>query len=911
MVKIVVTKNRGMKLWAKFALVTVCTLLFSVFMFEPAFAINLSIMHNSSTTSIKYGSWGLDKDCYWCHSKNTSNIKLMGKTIETPIGPRNVVYYRLDAAFNNETGVLGNDSRMYATKASTNICEVCHHQTSFHQYSSEKVTAGHYDNQQCISCHLHADGFKPSGHSVPYYVSSGVGHPTCSTATGCHNNVNPSAPYPTTGTTPPDCRSCHAKADPANDSNGCGSCHGAASVNSTGEPSGTVYPDVAGSHAAHTAIDGVTCIECHTTGGAGGKTDHGQGNRGTNPAVVNLTNAFGWNGTTCATAVCHVSPYNSTNLPTPAWGTPAACTACHNGTTVPFQANGAPNTGSHSIHMGLRDAACGQCHDGATSGVSGGSNHDNGTVNVSNGYPATAKHAPGTYSGTCSSASCHSSPYANVAIASPVWGASAGCVACHNGAGLFDATSGAPNTGSHPKHMTLVGSVCNQCHDGAVKGVSGGNNHYNGSVDVSNDYVGSPVAKHAAGTYSGYCSSATCHASPYGAGAVNSPVWGTASGCASCHNGAGAFNTYTANGAPNTGSHAKHMALNNALCNQCHAGAVSGTSPGNHHSNGFVNVTGGYTANPVPRHPIGTYAGTCANSCHTNGNGTQLSSPKWGVAMPANCSGCHGGDATATPASAILSTGKHSSHMNNYSTLGRGNNLMCAECHAKTVSMSSNRVITSPANHVNSYKDYSGAKAGGSSNYVSATGVCSNVYCHSNGQQVPRYKNMTGSKAWGGTAKLNCSGCHGSEPGATWSSNFGAPNFPNKYDGTLKTANSHERHTLISGTTDSTGCAKCHVTTVDKLVPGKLRNYSTAHLNRSIDVSFAIYGFYSSSTKSCTTYCHSNVQGPAGVGNSTAYAKPVWGSNNTMNCASCHANMATLTETPENLQLGSHKRHTV
>ena len=62
-------------------------------------------------------------------------------------------------------------------------------------------------------------------------------------------------------------------------------------------------------------------------------------------------------------------------------------------------------------------------------------------------------------------------------------------------------------------------------HEGAVKGVSGGLTHADGRVDVSNDYSASPVAKHLAGTYTGYCMSASCHASPYGEGAVNSPTW--------------------------------------------------------------------------------------------------------------------------------------------------------------------------------------------------------------------------------------------------------------------------------------------------------------------------------------------------------------------------------------------------
>jgi predicted CxxxxCH...CXXCH cytochrome family protein len=911
--------NKGLKLWAKLALVNFCALA-SVSLFDSAFASN-PIMHNSSTTTSKYGVWGQGRNCTWCHvnqqvNESTGNIKLVKDVVDTPTGTRGVYFDMMTTSSNSEAGVMGNDARSYAIDASTNICEVCHHQTTYHQYSSTKVTAGHYDNNMCTSCHLHADGFKPQGHTVPYYAAIGGGHPSCSTATGCHANVNPSAQYPTAGTAP-DCRVCHVTADPTVATSGCGSCHGdPGNPLGTGQPIGLSYPNDAGSHAVHNSVwyvdHTVTCTDCHTSGGTGGKTDHGKGNRGTNPAIVNLDSAFGVSGVkpnlTCSTASCHASPYGSSNIPSPAWGTTVGCSACHTGDPGVFQGDGAPNTGSHPKHMAIAGSSCGQCHDGAVSGSTGGLNHLDTNIDVTGvGYPGNVvKHNAGSGYSSCSTASCHKNPYDNGSVVTPVWGQSAGCAACHQGVGVF-AANGAPVTGSHAAHLAIPGSDCNQCHAGAAKGVSGGTAHTNDVVDVTNDYTGSPVTKHAPGTYGGYCLSASCHASPYDNVAVNSPVWGSSARCTACHVGAGAFTTYSA---PNTGSHFKHMALNNATCGQCHAGAIAGQSGGNHHPNTFVNVTSGYTASPVTKHPIGTYGGTCANSCHTNGNGVPAPSPKWGVPMPANCSGCHGGDATVTPATKIIATGTHRSHMNNYSTLGRGNNLKCAECHAKTVSLASNTVITTSVSHINSYKDYSGAKAGGSSNYETASGVCSTVYCHSSGQAVPAYRNMTGSKAWGSTAKLDCNGCHGNEPGAIWNSGFGAPNYANH--STVNAANSHERHVITNGMADSRGCAKCHRNSVDMGVANKFRNYSSTHLNRSRDVAFSIYGIYSASTKSCTTYCHSNIQAAGGTAGATVYAKPAWGSSNgTMTCASCHKDIATLTETAENLQLGSHKRHTV
>lgn len=697
---------------------------------------------------------------------------------------------------------------------------------------------------------------------------------------------------------------------------GCNSCHNAVPTTK--------------SHPAHFGLNDpeTMCEKCHNNHTNDAMPYQHATSAAHRPIAVNADNGYtGSNGKflpsqvldrqpgSCASASCHADPYGPGKIPSPTWGgNTVGCIVCHKDSGA-FGANYAPDSGSHAAHMLVPDTTCGQCHAGTVNNAVdtpfGGTFHTDGDIDVIGGYPPNvAKHSKNSGYSSCTNASCHADPYSENTVTSPVWGQISGCASCHRGVGAF-AAFGGPSTGSHTSHMKLFNSACNQCHEGAEKNVSGGLTHPKGKIEVSNDYTASPVTKHNPGTYTGYCMSASCHASPYGFGAVPSPVWNAKSGCVSCHTNDivnGQNGTFAPNGAPATGSHSKHMALPNVDCGLCHVGAKSGEIGGRSHSNGFVNVSSGYTHSPVPRHPIGTYGGTCANSCHTDGNGTSVPSSKWGVAMSANCSGCHGGAANVTPASKIIATGKHRSHMNNYSTLGAGNNFKCAECHAKTTAMASDIALSGPG-HVNGFKDYSGVKAGGSSNYSVATGVCSTVYCHSNGQPVPRFVTMTGSKAWKENAKFDCSGCHGHEPGATWKTTYGAPNYPNKYDGTLKTANSHERHNVLAGATDSRSCAKCHATSVDETVPGKLRNYSTTHLNKVRDVSFAIYGRYSTTNRSCTTYCHSNVQAPGGEAPATVYAQPVWGDNDSMTCASCHKDMANLTETAENLQLGSHRRH--
>jgi len=825
-------------------------------------------------------------DCTTCHGVDG----LDAHPVDTP--PGSLATFR-----NITTGAVKGDHNTHSGQALTgNSCTRCHGDATA-SYTTKHAVLNHYSIQ--ISPAVRYIKYSTAGLNPPATKFAQTASPVlgyCANA-NCHFESR----TPVWGGA-----SLGAGFD-------CSSCHSALP---------TSY-----SHTAHTTFYGGenACVNCHAprttfvhASSAGKRAIDvvGTGYSGGNDKYLPSQSADRVVGS-CSSAICHVNPYGTGFITTPTWGSAVGCAACHNGSPGAFQDNGAPATGSHQKHMGLTSSTCDQCHVGATINQNGGTYHADGKVDVSNGYPETAKHAAGTYTGTCTTASCHADPYSSASATTPVWGATVGCAACHNGNGAF-ATGGAPATGSHAAHMGLVGATCAKCHDGAVKDVSGGLNHANGFVDVTNNYVGAPVAKHPSNTYTGYCASASCHASPYESRNINSPVWGEHGDCASCHTADGQFTAET--GAPATGSHGKHLSLNNVGCSQCHDGALRDESGGNSHANGTVEVLNGYPS-PVKKHSIGTYSGTCTTTvCHSDGSGNKIASPKWGANMPANCSGCHGGDATVTPVSAIISTGKHRSHMNNYSTLGRGNNLVCAECHAKTVSLGSNTTITNSANHLNGFKDYSGVKAGGSDNYVTATGVCSTVYCHSSGQSTPVYRNMTGSKAWGSSAVFNCSSCHGNADGATWTSTFGTPNYDNKYDGTIATANSHQKHTVETNMVDSRGCVKCHATTVDQGVANKLRDYSSAHLNKVRDVAFDITfvgysGRYKEVTKTCSTYCHSNVQTPGGNGPATTYSKPSWGANNTMNCASCHKDMSSLTEpdglNSPDLSLGSHKRHAV
>ena len=524
----------------------------------------------------------------------------------------------------------------------------------------------------------------------------------------------------------------------------CGACHGVTAATAP----------VTGSHMRHagngTGALAILCASCHGT-----YTDNDHVNGSVDWNLNGLTGGGLYKGSatgatgaiapsasfgSCSNVSCHADPYSSGTVTTPVWGnTSAGCTACHNGGGAFTGTGTAPATGSHNKHMAA-SAACADCHTGAVAGSSGGTAHIDGNISVTSGYPATvAKHTAGTYTGTCSAASCHANPYGAGTVTTPVWGTSAGCASCHTGTpGAFTGTGTAPATGSHNKHMALTGAACSQCHAGAVAGSSGGTAHIDGNIDVTGGYPAN-VAKHTAGTYAGTCSTASCHANPYGAGTVTTPIWGASAGCAACHTGTGAF-TGTGS-APATGGHNVHMALTGVTCGQCHSGA-STTSGGSAHIDGTISVTNGYPAT-VAKHAAGSGYSSCATStCHG------APTPTWGVSTTNNsCTKCHGtatvtvtadnryvlapsgGTITGTgQVSSSPKIGAHQTHLrylngfSNYSTI----DYRCQNCHGPLpVSGTHANGSSTPVFQglATKFGTYTAAK------YVSGTGSCA-VYCH-------------------------------------------------------------------------------------------------------------------------------------------------------------------------------------
>lgn len=613
----------------------------------------------------------------------------------------------------------------------------------------------------------------------------------------------------------------------------------------------------------------------------------------------------------CSSVNCHFEKQ------TPLWGTapfssPADCAACHG---APPTGGATGTAGSHTRHADYYPgtANCLKCHpDHPVEARPFAHATSAGRPVRVQGYmrdPQNSPAAAGTYSGTganylpsqsssqvfgvCANLYCHSSGQsttgsgAGTTVTTPLWGSGAlNCGSCHK-----NMDTDAAATGSHVKHAQVAAIACASCHAGFTETTVTTTSHVNKNIDLG--FTG-PATGTTYGKGTGYiagssayasCSTSYCHSSVQGSGGVGTgtgvttPAWGASGSlnCGSCH-------VDMATSPAATGSHTKHSQTYTFACGVCHGSGYTAATvvyPGHVNNTIDLNMNGlaaGTVYSKTASFAPGVAYGSCSTSyCHSNGQNppvNKLPNPVWGNIFSADCTGCHDSKRTSMTPSTL--SGKHDRHLN-YSTnttLGRGNSFNCVDCHAKTVS--SNTVISDRSKHVNQLIDYSGAKAGRSTNYSASTKVCNNIYCHSNGNPTALvFVTMSGSKAWNGSASLGCNGCHGRK------NSLGTPDYTNGGPGSA-TANSHPKHVTAAGIVDTRGCTNCHAKTADPAVAGKFKDYSAGkyHLNRNLDVFFKPIdgktGTFNGSSCSAT-YCHGS------------NPSPVWGATSALACDSCHS----------------------
>jgi predicted CxxxxCH...CXXCH cytochrome family protein len=237
-------------------------------------------------------------------------------------------------------------------------------------YNAQGQTCGTF------TCHsrLH-DAFSWSGganHSVPFL---GTAH-TAVTQTGF--NTGCQVCHAVSGTSPltsaPACNVCHTAGSPLTLVS-CTSCHAR-------PPTGTSFPNVAGTHAKHNALAGVAgiCAACHTGFDAGSQAhyDHANARPGKNALRVSpgetaflaaynaKTGAASFNATalTCSNVSCHggqVTP----NWQTGTLNVNTQCASCHTRGTTQFNSQ---NSGDHS-RSDHSSRACTVCHNTTTLAV--------------------------------------------------------------------------------------------------------------------------------------------------------------------------------------------------------------------------------------------------------------------------------------------------------------------------------------------------------------------------------------------------------------------------------------------------------------------------------------------------------------------------------------------------------------
>jgi predicted CxxxxCH...CXXCH cytochrome family protein len=880
--------SMGMKQWGRTSLqAAVLMLLLAA---QTVLAAS-PLLHSSDNLGTKYGTWGTTFTCATCHTRSTSNIKKVSQTIATPTGSRPVVFTRLSTSLTGAaaTGIFGDDQRTTNLNGSQNICEVCHHQTKYHQYSSSKVAVTtHQNRRDCIQCHAHGKAFAAS------------------------------------------CNTCHGY--PPNNA--------ALGVDGLATPAtNALQAGQGGAHVAHTnaATFAMVCETCHN-----GYTSNPMGdnrieigfsiNKSTYPAFSNGTSnkgtyygnsgiaaSYTWRASASGTTIsqsaggescsvyCHGNwPGANGSIAAPSWGitdgSQKACGTCH-GTS----ASQPPATGSHSRHAGNGSGglsvACINCHGAVLDNT-----HVDGKVawNVGglSGAPTanyrsaasgnTGTIAPSSVFGSCSNLYCHSNVQgttgtgAPTSTAAPVWGASSvACNSCH----------GSPMaTGSHTTHTTTYSFICDTCHSGAGAGTA---KHADGHIDIAISQ-----GKYSSAYPSGYkvagskayssCQNTACHA-----GAATSPTWGNsgsvAGNCQGCHG-----NETNATAAL-SGAHNNH--LNKATtgggfrCKDCHVATITNTDNrtlANRalHANGYINYTGANSGKQTVA--TGSHVSCASFYCHSNGKGTYSTIPAWTSGSVLACNGCHGTtNGAGYPDYASGGSGAYTANSHQKHNPAATD---CWKCHRTTASSTAGQLVSGATDHLDrvvnarlgninaAFTSYSGV-------YATSGKTCSATYCHggTNGATV----------AWGAVGGTNCTSCHSAKADDTyWASNSA---HKIHYAATTLPSGSYYNYSgnMSSATTYRFTCGSCHSGT-----KGAVHANGPASASQAAQVFYAftsatMKGSYTAGTLAgstdrgfnwtaggtgCnTTYCHSNGQGANGL------TTVSWSTNaSSGTCVQCH-----------------------
>lgn len=302
------------------------------------------------------------------------------------------------------------------------VCAVCHFPGSQNNPPNHPPTPAPAGTPPgCFNSTLCHNGGGGAPHPVPYNDPS---HTTVTAATfpancsACHDI---SAPTVKSG---PVCQTCHVAASPLTALT-CTSCH--AGPPDGGAPAGAAYPNIAGAHATHLALNAagspISCDTCHNGLGTGTLNHYNRAKLRAAPGDAAFPATY--DAQSGASAFDNSAALSCSNVgchggqATPNWQIGALvvnlqCINCHVSGTTQFNSYA---SGTHTFHvnlLGANAATCAACHNTAALAV----NHfttlaDNSispavaaaTVGGAGTFITTWTPGAGT-SGTCNAA-CH------------------------------------------------------------------------------------------------------------------------------------------------------------------------------------------------------------------------------------------------------------------------------------------------------------------------------------------------------------------------------------------------------------------------------------------------------------------------------------------------------------------------
>jgi len=545
---------------------------------------------------------------------------------------------------------------------SSDVCEDCHSNTKFDSFKGANVHIGVTGN--CFSCHNGAIA-KGKVSAVPNHI------PSSNVCEDCHSNTkfdNFSGANPHKGVTD-NCASCHngsipsakskAQAVPVHipSSNVCEDCH-----------SNTKFDSFKGADVHKNVTD--NCFSCHN-GSIPGATSKAQAVpthipssnvcedchagfstfRGANIHIGVIDNCFSChNGATAkgkASAVpihipssnvcedCHSNTkFDNFSGANPHKNVIGNCVSCHNG-SIPSAKS---KVQAVPVHIPSSNV-CEDCHTGFTT-FKGANPHKGVTDNCfscHNGSITSAKskvqavpvHIPS--SNVCED--CHTG-FSTFTGANPHKNVNGNCVSCHNGS----IPSAKSKVQAVPMHIPST-DVCEDCHKSFTT-FTGANPHVGVTDNCVRCHNGSiPTATSKAQAVPTHISSSDvcedCHKS-FVTFAGGNPHVGVTGNCFSCHNGT-STTAIGKNQAPTL-----HVPSSN-ICEDCHKNFTSFKGAKYDHSGVTTCSQCHLTDAPLGgNHPTSTSCETC----HAYNNWLNVIFVHSDVANPGTCLDCHRNDKT-------------------------------------------------------------------------------------------------------------------------------------------------------------------------------------------------------------------------------------------------------------------------